>query len=93
MMFFRTEIVRANPDNALEQQVWVFTMVDSDLTVDHYARQTKESTRHRKWISGDEYSRLNPSRYCTLIKEEEVPMPEEVKAEAHSDQRRGSPDA
>lgn len=56
----RTEIVRMSGD--LRREVWGFTLfVNTSATIyfESYSFETRESTRHRKWVSQTHWVRLD----------------------------------
>ena len=73
------EIIRANGD--LKREVWDFSLDVSYgspcIYFDDYSFQTKESTRHRKWLKQTHWTRL--MRRDNNI--DNPPLPSDVKAE------------
>lgn len=72
------------PDDDLHSQVWRFYYFDDRhvLTVDHYSRSTRKTKRH-KWVSAASYYRLSRGSVDGhSINEEQVPLPDDVVAEA-----------
>lgn len=48
-----------------ERDVWSFRVLDYPVAyLDHYARETRPSTRHRKWTAQRSWHRLGISRYA-----------------------------
>ncbi len=75
------EIIRMNGD--LNRERWFFSLVvdysgRSCIYLDAYSFETKESTRHRKWITQNMWNRLFP-RNNTIS---EPPVSTEVEEEA-----------
>lgn len=73
------EIIRSQASVA--QEVYTFTFLDAlpGLVLTSYRFQTRVSKRH-KWQTQAYYGRLNPRE--TTLSLSEVPLPEDVQAEA-----------
>lgn len=91
-MHHRIEIVRhpmslqTGRPNPLRRYVWTFVYLEGfGLVLNHYTRETKDSTRRRKWTVAEGYDRLStgrPYHDYTAVKESEVPWPNDVREEA-----------
>jgi hypothetical protein len=82
----RIEVTRPSASGPLYQYVWGFWFdhVKGHLVLDYYAHIQRKSPRH-KWTQVLVYNRLSHTqRYVTAqgIQEEDVPLPDDVKAEA-----------
>ncbi len=55
------EIIK--PDGDLRREMWRFTLnvgwTSSCIYFDHYSFQTRESTRHRKWVMQTHWTRFD----------------------------------
>ena len=77
-----TEIIR--PDGDLKREVWRFNItIDysgrDSITLQYYSFQTKETTRHRKWVAQTYWNRYDRRQNNIDI----PPIPLDVDKEIH----------
>lgn len=70
-------------ENGLEFKTWTFMLFEFTLILDTYLVQHKESLKHKKLMLDEDYNRLN--QRDSSLKEEEVPLPEDVIEEARKE--------
>ena len=80
-MFQLIEVIRQIDE--LHRQVWRFNFMDREcqLRVDHYALQHRPTKRH-KYRTTEYYDFYSGSRGIDRIPSKEIPLPEDVVAEA-----------
>lgn len=72
----RVEVAIPNPDDPLQREVWVFRSDSCNMILDTYARQSRQSNRH-KW-KGDLWNSFDERRYSGGSN---LPRPTEIPAE------------
>ena len=77
-------ITRTTPDK-LTRQTWEFRLFDSPATLEivpeRYFKETRTDTSRRKWDTVEYYQRVH-SRDASNISHDQVPLPDDVRAEA-----------
>lgn len=74
-------------EDGLSRQIWRFHVItgygNTILRVEYYGRETRSSKRH-KWITAPakRYASFDPRPYNSGIAAKDVPLPDDVAAEA-----------